>query len=170
MFLYDLNRDFTLDKLDCFSVVCFLQRNISFRSDFSIMSNTSQLDTSHSESIGLAELIEKVKEELRTPPATDPIFLVDKVELEIHVAVEKKIKAEGKGSIGGEVELKISVLPWLGDLLSIGKAKVDAELEASTAGELNRQDIHTIKVTLLPLSEEIKGGLYRGDQGSRELD
>jgi hypothetical protein len=54
------------------------------------MSDTIPSDTPHLEPIGLAELIEKVKNELRTPRATAPMFLVDKVELEIHV--NRKIK------------------------------------------------------------------------------
>jgi hypothetical protein len=150
------------------------------------MSNTLQPDPPHPESIGLAELIEKVKDELRTPPATDPIFLVDKVELEVHVAVEKKIKEETKGSLGGKAELKLTVLNW--DFLNFGKGEVEVKGEGLTSRESNRQDIHTIKVTLTPLhkdselmsqlSEEKKKGvvkrdverLYRGDQGSRELD
>jgi hypothetical protein len=116
------------------------------------MSSTSQSKILHSESIGLAELIEKVKEELRTPPATDPIFLVDKVELEIHVAVEKKIKEETKGSLGGKAELKLSVLNW--GFLDFGKAEGEVKAEGLTSRESNRQDIHTITVTLIPLHKD----------------
>jgi hypothetical protein len=107
-----------------------------------------------SDSIGLSELIEKVKEEISTPPKSDQVFLVDKVELEIHVAVQKNVKIDAEGSLEGKAELKLTVLNW--DFLNLGKTEVDANIKSSIAGELNRQDIHTIKLTLLPAYKDEK--------------
>lgn len=107
-----------------------------------------------SDSIGLSELIEKVKEEISTPPKSDQVFLVDKVELEIHVAVQKNVKIGAEGSVEGKAELKLTVLNW--DFLNLGKANVGANIKSSIGGELNRQDIHTIKLTLLPAYKDEK--------------
>jgi len=149
------------------------------------MSDTIPSDTPHLEPIGLAELIEKVKEELRTPRQTAPMLLVDKVELEIHVAVEKKTTKGTEGSLGGKAELKLTVLNW--DFLNLGKAEVDVNAKGLTSRESNRQDIHTIKVTLISLHKDAElmsqlskekrekvlerdiNNFYRGDQGNPEL-
>ena len=73
---------------------------------------------------------------------------MDKVELEIHVAVEKKAKKDTQGIVEGKAELKLNVLNW--DFLNLGKAEIVGKTSDSTAKELNRQDIHTIKLTLVP--------------------
>lgn len=86
-------------------------------------------DSQHS-SIGLAELIEKVKQELLTvTPGKDeaaPILFVDSVELELQVTV----KREGTGG------LKIDVVAFGG---------------VEAGGTLSREDVHTVKVQLSPL-------------------
>ena len=84
-------------------------------------------------SIGLAELIEKVKQELLTTypnGKTDiPFLCVDSVELELQVTVKK----EGKGGV------KISVLPILDT--------VGGEL----TGGVSRDDVQKLKIKLSPL-------------------
>jgi hypothetical protein len=81
--------------------------------------------------IGLAELIDKVKEELlfKVDDNKPPMFMVEKVELELNVTVTREETNEAKG------ELKV----WV---LSIGEG-------ASVKG--GRQDVQKIKVTLDPL-------------------
>lgn len=91
-------------------------------------------DSQHS-SIGLAELIEKVKQELLTvTPGKDkaaPILFVDSVELELQVTV----KREGTGG------LKIDVVAFGG---------------VETGGTLSREDVHTVKVQLSPLFDRAR--------------
>lgn len=95
-----------------------------------------------SSEIGLSEFITRVKEDLK-PTQESPIFFLEEVELEIHVAVSKQ------GSLGGEIkgkaDLKINVLGF--DFLKLGEGGVGVK----TFGELQRQDVHTIKVTLTPI-------------------
>jgi hypothetical protein len=76
-----------------------------------------------SQEISLQALIDKVKDELLTPTGGPdyPVFFVDKVELEVAVA----IKSEGSGG------LNISVL--------------------ELGGGISREEGHTIKVTLSPI-------------------
>ena len=85
------------------------------------------------QSIGLAELIQQVKQELlSTVPgksAEAPILFVDAVELELKVTVSR----EGKGGV------KI-------DVVSIGGGEL--------GGGLKREDVHTVKVTLSPLFDK----------------
>jgi len=65
--------------------------------------------------IGLAELIEQVKQELLTPPANSadvPLLSVDSVELDLQVTVQRqnggKIKFNVMSIIGGEAADKVS--------------------------------------------------------------
>lgn len=86
--------------------------------------------------ISLQSLIEKVKKELLELPTDKsdiPVFLVDKVELEVAVTVN----AEKKGGIN------ISVL----------------ELGTGTSREMG----HTMRITMTPIlsREEQRAGLYR---------
>lgn len=95
-----------------------------------------------SHEIGLGEFITKVKEDLK-PTQEAPIFFVEKAELVIHVAVSKA-DAVG-GDIKGKFDFKINVLG--ADLFKLAEAGFDAE----ASERLQRQDVHTIKVTLTPL-------------------
>lgn len=105
-----------------------------------------------SNEIGLGEFIAKVKDDLE-PTRGTPIFFLEKAELEIHFTVSKEVSLEGE--IKGKADLKINVLGC--DLVKLG------ELEASgkPSGTLQRQDIHTVKITLVPLfpKEEIMSDL-----------
>ncbi|NEO57797.1 MAG: hypothetical protein F6K54_34920 [Okeania sp. SIO3B5] len=85
------------------------------------------------ESIGLAELIEKVKAELLNPAKNPRFLFVDNVELELQVVVRKDAKTG----------LKI-------DVLGIGGAKVGADVE--------QRNIQRVKVSLSPVftKEELK--------------
>ena len=85
------------------------------------------------QSIGLAELIEKVKAELLNPPKNPRFLFVDNVELELQVVVKKDAKTG----------LKINVL-------GIGGANVGANVE--------QRDIQRVKVSLSPVftKEEMK--------------
>lgn len=80
--------------------------------------------------IGLAELIDKVKQELLSvTPGKDkeaPILFVDSIELELQVAVKRE----------GAAGIKIDVLSFGG---------------AEAGGTLSRDDVHTVKVQLSPL-------------------
>jgi len=95
-----------------------------------------------SSEIGLAELIQQVKQELLTTyPNSDnntPILSIDSVELELQVTV----KREGKGGI------KINVLPFGGGELSCG---------------VSRDDVQKVKVKLSPLltKEQILKAYYK---------
>ncbi|MGF1937590.1 MAG: trypco2 family protein [Nostoc sp. ChiQUE02] len=105
-----------------------------------------------SNKISLNEFIAQVKEDLK-PTEDTPIFFLEKAELEINVAVSKEGSLEGE--VKGTSDLKISVLGVdffkMGELQASGKA----------SGKLERKDIHTIKVTLVPIfsNEEIKSSL-----------
>lgn len=85
------------------------------------------------QSIGLAELIQQVKQELlSTVPGRNsdaPILFVESVELELKVTVSR----EGKGGV------KIDVLSFGGGDLG---------------GSLKREDVHTVKVSLSPLFDK----------------
>ncbi len=81
-----------------------------------------------SQSIGLSELIEQVKQELLSKEAVEgdaPIFYVESVELEL--------KVTAKRDAGGGVKI---------DVLGVG---------ADAKGGLSREDSHTIKVKLSSL-------------------
>jgi hypothetical protein len=88
-----------------------------------------------SQSIGLADLIQQVKQDLlSTVPgksADAPILFVESVELELKVAVRQ----EGKGGI------KI-------DVLSIGGGEV--------GGAVSQDKTHTVKVKLSPLFDKAR--------------
>lgn len=94
--------------------------------------------------IGLQELIYQVKRELLAPNPLqraedpDPLFFVEKVELEIAVKVQK----EGNGNI------KLSVLSFA---------------DLSAGGSVSQERGHVVKVSLAPLlpKEEILAGLLR---------
>ena len=102
-----------------------------------------------SNEIGLGEFIAKVKEDLK-PTEDSPIFFLEKAELEIHVTASQEGTAEGEAK--GKADLKINVLGV--DLLNLG----GVEVVGKASGTLQRQDVHTIKVTLTPIftKEEIK--------------
>jgi hypothetical protein len=91
----------------------------------------------NNESIGLAELIEKVKSELLTPPNSKeksvPFLFIDNLELELQVVVKKDAKTG----------LKI-------DVLGLGGANI--------GGDVAQQNLQKVKVTLSPLltKEEMK--------------
>ena len=87
-------------------------------------------------SIGLAELIDQVKQELFSQETgsdtTVPFFSVDQVTLELKVTVSKE----------GKAGLQIHVI--------------------EVGGGLSREDVHTIQVTLTPLvSKEERIQLYK---------
>lgn len=91
--------------------------------------------------IGLAELIEQVKQELLTTYSSSdkdiPFLSVDSVELELQVTVKK----EGKGNV------KINVLQVGGGELG---------------GGASRDDVQKVKVTLSPLlKKEQLLGIYK---------
>lgn len=94
----------------------------------------------NSPSIGLAELIQQVKQELLSTvtdqnstisgqAAAAPILFVGAVELEIKVTVSR----EGKGGV------KI-------DVLAVGGGEL--------GGTVKREDVHTVKVSLSPLFDK----------------
>jgi len=87
------------------------------------------------QSIDLAELIEKVKVELLTPPQdkSAPFLFVDNLELELQVMVKKDAKTG----------LKI-------DVIGIGGANI--------GGDVGQQNLQKVKVSLSPLftKEEMK--------------
>ncbi|NDJ21697.1 hypothetical protein GS682_08610 [Nostoc sp. B(2019)] len=99
--------------------------------------------------ISLNEFITQVKEDLK-PTEDSPIFFLEKAELEIHVAVLKEDVFEGQ--VQGKAGLKISVLGV--DFLNLGELQASGKASKS----LERQDVHTIKVTLVPIltNEEMK--------------
>ncbi|PSB31596.1 trypco2 family protein [Stenomitos frigidus] len=109
-----------------------------------------------SNEIGLGEFIAKVKEDLKPMEGT-PIFFLEKVELEIHVTVSQESSLEGQAK--GKVDLKINVLGV--DLLKLG----EGELTGKSSGKSQRQDIHTIKVALVPIltREEMVSSLNKED-------
>lgn len=92
------------------------------------------------ESIGLAEFIQQVKQDLLSVvPGKEkdvPFLFVESVELELQVTVKRTGKAGGKGSI------KIDVLGSGGEI----------GLEAG--GELSRDDVHKVTVKLSPLFDK----------------
>jgi hypothetical protein len=84
--------------------------------------------------IGLAELVEQVKQELLSAaPSKDnvPIFCVDSVELQLQVTVKR----------GGQGKVKV-------DVISVGGAEI--------GGGISRDDVHQVKVTLSPLFDKAK--------------
>ncbi|MBW4547694.1 MAG: hypothetical protein KME25_25115 [Symplocastrum torsivum CPER-KK1] len=91
-------------------------------------------------SIGLAEFIQQVKQDLLSvAPSKDkdaPFLFVESVELELQVSVKRTSKAGAKGGI------KINVLG------------TGAEAGVDAAGELGRDDVHKVKVKLSPLFDK----------------
>lgn len=92
------------------------------------------------ESIGLAEFIQQVKQDLLSvAPGKDkdaPFLFVESVELELQVTVKRTGKAGAKGSI------KINVLGTGGEIAVEG------------GGELGREDVHKVNVKLSPLFDK----------------
>ncbi|MCP2731406.1 trypco2 family protein [Limnofasciculus baicalensis] len=92
------------------------------------------------ESIGLAEFIQQVKQDLLSVvPGKDkdaPFLFVESVELELQVTVKRSGKAGGKGSI------KINVLGTGG------------EIGVEGGGELGRDDVHKVNVKLSPIFDK----------------
>jgi hypothetical protein len=92
------------------------------------------MNTSQNNSIGLSELVEKVKAELLSPPNKNkevPFLFVESVELELQVTV----KRDGKAGV------KI-------DVLSIGGAEL--------GGGLGQDNVQKVKVKLSPLFDKIE--------------
>jgi hypothetical protein len=88
-------------------------------------------------SIGLAEFIQQVKQDLLSvAPGNDkdaPFLFVESVELELQVTVKRTGKAGAKGGV------KINVLGTGG------------EVAAEASGDLGRDDVQKVKVKLSPL-------------------
>jgi hypothetical protein len=91
-------------------------------------------------SIGLAEFIQQVKQDLLSvAPGKDkdaPFLFVESVELELQVTVKRTGKAGAKGNI------KINVLGTGG------------EVGVEAGGDLGRDDVHKVKVKLAPLFDK----------------
>ncbi|MBD2598010.1 hypothetical protein H6G74_27340 [Nostoc spongiaeforme FACHB-130] len=102
--------------------------------------------------ISLNEFIAQVKKDL-LPTEDLPIFFLEKAELEINVAVAQEDSSEDQWQ--GKAGLNISVLGV--NFLNLGELQAGEK----ASHNLKRQDIHTIKVTLLPIftREEIKTDL-----------
>ncbi|MEH2368485.1 trypco2 family protein [Nostoc sp.] len=84
--------------------------------------------------IGLAELIEQVKQELLTPSAEEddvPLLSVDSVELELQVTVQRQD--------GGKIKINVMSL-FSGEL----------------ADKFSKDNMHKVKVTLSPLVDKQK--------------
>lgn len=98
------------------------------------------MSDNHQSSIGLAEFIQQVKQDLLSvAPGKDkdaPFLFVESVELELQVTVKRIGKAGAKGSI------KINVLGTGG------------EVGGEVGGDLGRDDVHKVKVKLSPLFEK----------------
>lgn len=81
------------------------------------------------EEIGLQELVEQVRKELLEPSKSpDPIFFIDKIELELTV----KVVREANGQI------KVKVLSFVG---------------AGVGGSIGDERGHVVKISLSPLME-----------------
>ena len=106
--------------------------------------------------IGLGDLITKIKQELKSTDKRSRAFLVEKVELELKVLVSREGSAKFKGQVKSDV--KISILSF--DLFKVGEVQGGAQI----SGELGRQDIQTIKLTLTPaiLNQELMKNLEIG--------
>ncbi len=92
--------------------------------------------------IGLAELIEQVKQELLSKRNTPtPFFSVDQVELELQVTIHKE----------GNAGIKIYVV--------------------EAGGKVSRDDVQKVKVTLTPLldKQELLDAYEREHPGSRSI-
>ncbi|MEB3180361.1 MAG: trypco2 family protein [Nostocaceae cyanobacterium] len=91
-------------------------------------------------SIGLAEFIQQVKQDLLcVTPGKDkdaPFLFVESVELELQVTVKRTGKAGAKGSI------KINVLG------------TGTEVGGELGGDLGRDDVHKVNVKLSPLFDK----------------
>lgn len=94
----------------------------------------------NSDSIGLAEFIQQVKQDLLSvAPGKDkdaPFLFVESVELELQVTVKRTGKAGAKGNI------KINVLGTGG------------EVGVEAGGDLGRDDVHKVNVKLSPLFDK----------------
>jgi hypothetical protein len=98
------------------------------------------MSDNHQSSIGLAEFIQQVKQDLLSvAPGKDndaPFLFVESVELELQVTVKRTGKAGAKGNI------KINVLGTGG------------EVGGEVGGDLGRDDVHKVKVKLSPLFDK----------------
>jgi Trypsin-co-occurring domain 2 len=128
-------------------------------------------------SIGLAEFIQQVKEDLLSvAPGKEkdaPFLFVESVELELQVTVKRTGKAGAKGSV------KINVLG------------IGGEIGAEAGGDISHDAVHKVKVKLSPLfdkddliksyetqhPDKIRGtvknswtGLMKGDEESNLID
>jgi hypothetical protein len=135
------------------------------------------MSDNHQSSIGLAEFIQQVKQDLLSvAPGKDkdaPFLFVESVELELQVTVKRTGKAGAKGNI------KINVLGTGG------------EIGGEVGGDLGRDDVHKVKVKLSPLFDKDRlmefyqtlhsdqvpttvknslGGLLKGDEESNLND
>lgn len=135
------------------------------------------MSNNNNSSIGLAEFIQQVKQDLLSvAPGKDkdaPFLFVESVELELQVTVKRTGKAGAKGGV------KINVLGTGG------------ELGAEASGDLGRDDVQKVKVKLSPLFDRERltefyqtlhsdkvpttvknslAGLLKGDEESNLID
>ena len=110
-----------------------------------------------SKEIGLVELITKIKSELASTNKESPAFLVEKVELDLQVTVSKGGEVQAQGE--AKADLKVNVLSF--DLFKVGEAKGSGTVK----GNLKREDVHNIKLTLTPafLNPQLMDYLEKSD-------
>ena len=115
-----------------------------------------------SQEISLSELITKVKEDLASTNKESPAFLVEKVELDLQVKVSKETEVQGQ--VKAKADLKINVLSF--DLFKVGEAETTATAKAN----LQRENVHTIKITLTPaiLNPQLMEYLKQSDSETSE--
>jgi len=121
-----------------------------------------------SEPIGLAELITKIKDELKQAQESDKVFIIDKIELEVKVGVLKTSQQEN--SVTGKIGLQLQVIPFL----PFAKVGADASVKGTESIEVARENVHTVKLSLSPaflnekfmdtLSEEQKQRLKKRNE------
>ncbi len=103
-----------------------------------------------SNDIGLAEIINKIKQDLNQTNKEFPTFLVEKVEVELTVTFSKGAQVEA--SAQAQTDLKINVLSF--DLAKLGKLDVSGK----ASGEISQNNVHKIKLALTPalLNENLR--------------
>ena len=121
-----------------------------------------------SEPIGLAELITKIKDELKQAQESDKVFIIDKIELEVKVGVLKTDQQQQ--DVQGKIGLQLQVIPFL----PFAKVGADASVEGTESIEVARENVHTVKLSLSPaflnekfmdtLSEEQKQRLKKRNE------
>ena len=121
-----------------------------------------------SEPIGLAELITKIKDELKQAQESDKVFIIDKIELEVKVGVLKT--AQQENNVQGKISLQLQVIPFL----PFAKVGADTSVEGTESIEVARENVHTVKLSLSPaflnekfmdtLSEEQKQRLKKRNE------